>query len=155
MKAAQRIRKTAKWGGLILSIVLTAAWLASGFYVVVYTTRGGAMLELHAGRIRLTTPGAGPSVQIFPAGWHSMKNRGRYWPPPFRTQDVPLLGRSTSLALWPLAFLCFTATGASWFADIRARRQPHQCPRCHYDRAGLAADAVCPECGAAGQAARP
>jgi hypothetical protein len=36
----------------------------------------------------------------------------------------------------------------------RARPKPGHCGECGYDRAGLAPDAVCPECGAAAPAPR-
>jgi hypothetical protein len=38
-----------------------------------------------------------------------------------------------------------------WYADCR-RSKPGACGRCGYDRAGLAADAKCPECGTAPKA---
>jgi hypothetical protein len=38
-----------------------------------------------------------------------------------------------------------------WRLDILAgrRAQLNLCPKCNYDRAGLAPGAVCPECGSA------
>ena len=129
--------------------MLIGAWLASGFYVVIYAMRSGAMLEMHAGRVLITVPGAGPSIAMFPAGWHAMRNSGRLWPPPFHTEVMPLIGRRTAVALWPLALLAIATTAAAWLLEAHGRARLNLCASCRYDRAGLAADAVCPECGAA------
>jgi len=42
-------------------------------------------------------------------------------------------------------------TAVAWRLDTLARRRADRthCPRCRYDRSGLAAGAVCPECGTA------
>jgi hypothetical protein len=53
------------------------------------------------------------------------------------------------IPLWlPLA-PTLLATAAAWRLDALARRRACAglCPKCGYDRAGLAASAVCPECG--------
>jgi rubrerythrin len=37
---------------------------------------------------------------------------------------------------------------AAWYLEILARRaRLNLCPKCKYDRTGIAAGAVCPECG--------
>jgi hypothetical protein len=42
-------------------------------------------------------------------------------------------------------------TAAAWYLDTLARRRANEglnlCPKFRYDRAGLAPDAKCPECG--------
>ena len=54
--------------------------------------------------------------------------------------------------LWlPLALFALP-TAYLWWADSR-RVRPGRCPKCRYDRAGLAADDPCPECGTKVQAA--
>ena len=42
------------------------------------------------------------------------------------------------------------ATAVAWRLDTLARRRANKllCTKCTYDRTGLAAGAVCPECGA-------
>lgn len=56
------------------------------------------------------------------------------------------------IPLWPLAAGSFLATAIAWRLDTlahrRARGGVNLCPKCTYDRTGLAADAKCPECGA-------
>ena len=49
----------------------------------------------------------------------------------------------TAAVLWP--------TAAAFVYVFRPRRRiPGRCPKCNYDLTGIASDAVCPECGAAG-----
>jgi hypothetical protein len=52
--------------------------------------------------------------------------------------------------LWVPLTISFGATLAAWRLDALARRRAglNLCPKCNYDRAGIAKDAVCPECGA-------
>jgi hypothetical protein len=49
----------------------------------------------------------------------------------------------------PLALATVLAWRLDWL-DARAARRArlNLCPKCNYDRAGIAKDAVCPECGA-------
>lgn len=52
--------------------------------------------------------------------------------------------------VWPFALALLLPAAALWRADLRRRRLPGRaCISCGYDRGGLAADAVCPECGKA------
>jgi len=53
--------------------------------------------------------------------------------------------RQWTLPLWMILLPMLVPTARAW----RARTSPTLCPRCNYDRAGLAAGVVCPECGAA------
>jgi hypothetical protein len=52
---------------------------------------------------------------------------------------------------WPLIVACLAATVGAWRLDSLARRRARLncCPKCNYNRAGLAPGAVCPECGSA------
>jgi hypothetical protein len=57
------------------------------------------------------------------------------------------LAINTALLALPWALLTAAAT-LSFFAVRRLRRtRKSRCPACNYDRAGIAKDAVCPECG--------
>jgi hypothetical protein len=53
--------------------------------------------------------------------------------------------------LWIPASAAIGATALAWRLDTLARRRARVglCPKCSYNRAGLAVGAVCPECGAA------
>jgi hypothetical protein len=50
---------------------------------------------------------------------------------------------------WGPSAVLALATFAVWCigARSRLRDRARKCPKCGYDRAGLAAGAVCPECG--------
>ena len=52
------------------------------------------------------------------------------------------------IPLWLFAGAAGAAAGFAWFRD-RPPLRATDCPKCHYDRTGLAPGAVCPECGAA------
>ena len=57
--------------------------------------------------------------------------------------------RGKAPALWLAVLSVWLAVlGARWHAVLRPPR-PNACLKCSYDRAGIAADAVCPECGKA------
>jgi hypothetical protein len=61
--------------------------------------------------------------------------------------------------LWIPLTSAIAVTAVAWRFDILARRRTrlNLCPKCNYDRTGLAHCAKCPECGATPQeyAARP
>jgi rubrerythrin len=50
---------------------------------------------------------------------------------------------------WPAWVTTAICTAFTWRLDTLARRRERlgRCPKCNYDRAGIAAGAVCPECG--------
>ena len=49
MKPHPRIRKTVKWGGAAVSVVLMVAWVGSKWYEAGYMTSGGNSVLLAAG----------------------------------------------------------------------------------------------------------
>jgi hypothetical protein len=51
--------------------------------------------------------------------------------------------------LWMPALFALSISLAALGLDLLARRRArlNLCPRCNYDRAGIAGDAKCPECG--------
>jgi hypothetical protein len=53
------------------------------------------------------------------------------------------------IPLWIPTVVSAIVTALGWRLDTLARRRArlNLCPKCNYDRAGLAADAKCPECG--------
>jgi hypothetical protein len=67
----------------------------------------------------------------------------------FVCDDHPAVASTLQLPLWPLVILAGFVATLAWLVDALARRRERagRCPNCNYDRAGLAAGAVCPECG--------
>jgi hypothetical protein len=63
---------------------------------------------------------------------------------------LPIFESVISIPLWVPLLAAATPASLLWRSDIKAhRRKPNVCWRCSYDRAGLAPDAKCPECGSA------
>jgi hypothetical protein len=54
-----------------------------------------------------------------------------------------------AVPLWAPMVAILAATMLAWAAESRSRQRARRgrCPACNYDRAGLGADVVCPECG--------
>jgi rubrerythrin len=60
------------------------------------------------------------------------------------TRILPL-GFTLNTLLAAAILLTITEGAGAW--RLRARRRKGECPWCGYDRAGVAGDAACPECG--------
>jgi hypothetical protein len=58
--------------------------------------------------------------------------------------------RHVRVPLYAIALPPALASTAAWRLDTRARRRARvgHCPACNYDRRGIPAASVCPECGA-------
>lgn len=159
MRPHPRFRRIVKWGGAALSAAFLAAWLASARWCLEWHdgTLNEVVVQCGAARITCET---GPSVS------YSVKNGWYFWKLPETSLSVwrPRLQLSSyhsttpgvdvrityaTLPLWMPVALALVPTVAAWYLDGRARRRvaPHLCPKCRYDRTGLAAEAACPECG--------
>jgi hypothetical protein len=147
MKPHPRIRKTIKWGGAVVTVLLVVVWIASRWWMFGWAgpndyrlAARGALMVAH-----VTTSGLG-------GGWGARRMRPElhWWIQWFDDAD----GWTLILPLWFPPALALIPTLVAWRLDVVAgRRQQARlnlCPKCHYDRAGLAAGAVCPECGSKG-----
>jgi hypothetical protein len=154
MQPHPRIRRTIKWGGAAVSVLLVAGWIASARACFSVVFRDGSILSLCSGQV----------LRIRSSSYLPWQLEGL---PKFRAaavRDQPFQWRTTHVwspagnvrttydgyPLWPLPLACVLVTAAAWRLDTLARRRERagRCPNCRYDRTGLAAGAVCPECGA-------
>ena len=149
-------KKRIRWVGLILSVLLTVMYAASGKYVVkggvtfdsggvdsasLCLSRGGIAFEF--GR-SLREPGYDKPIWI---GWRTNESFG------FNTQPrvwasntaggLPTYG-FLYIPLWIPLVLIAPWTAHSWWKE-RAP-PPGLCRKCRYDLAGIG-EGVCPECG--------
>jgi hypothetical protein len=131
MKPHPRIRKTIKWGGAAVTVLLAVVWLH-------YAIFGGASRTPPTPAPAPSNPHVWNSAPASAAGYHIYSIRQRFL---------------------PLALLMLIPTAAAWYLDTLARRRANEggnlCPNCRYDRAGLAAGAKCPECGMLPADAKP
>jgi hypothetical protein len=150
VKPHPRIRKTVKWVGAAVTVLLVGAWLSSAKWYSAVTYAHDRGVILHTGWMLVERTGPFAIDPVFECGpysdnsyeWASLWQ----WPPVEWDRNG-----ATSIALWLPAAVTTLITAAAWRLDAIARRRDRVgcCHSCNYDRAGLAAGAVCPECGAA------
>jgi hypothetical protein len=172
MKPHPRIRKTIKWCGAAVTVLLVVVWIASGWFGV-----GG-----DSGRCSVVVVGNGschidylarsdrPALSMGSHWGYGRVDSSRAWrwgwshstvsyivPPQLMPAKsgvlVPL--HQLDLPLWMFAAVSAATGLAAWRLDTLARRRAklNLCPKCNYDRTGLRDDAdgtrgKCPECGA-------
>jgi len=170
MKPHPRIRKTIKWSGAVVTLLLVVPWIGSCWWSVSRCDRapalddqpediiavapGVVLFSSTADHLRISPKGFwnwGRYVPGLHAPWYRQRTPFQWWfdsyssPPSFPFQSTELI-----IPLWPLPAMAIIPTALAWYLDARARRRERfgRCPKCGYDRTGLAAGAVCPECGA-------
>jgi len=145
MKPHPRIRKTVKWGGAAVTMFLCAVILSNLAWEMMYGGAGwgvtvgyGAVTfyKLQSGRFYCD----GLELSISGSGWE--------WLPHWGGLGTPIAwAYIVCVPIWmPLVCAAFPAW-AVWRGDYRRRARLNLCPNCNYDRTGLSAGAVCPECG--------
>ncbi len=85
--------------------------------------------------------------ETFASRWFVFKRSDPYllwrfnWGAPLNDFETPI---------WILVVLTAMPTASAWRLDTLARRRARidQCPKCNYDRRGIAAGVPSPECGA-------
>ncbi len=142
MKPHPRIRKAIKWGGAVVTVLLVAVWIGSGWYVWQWASATGWCV-LHEGRVELSWD----SEFSKDLGFRS----GPFFPLNYRWGfDLDVLANRRVVApLWAPVCVVGAATILARRFDTlaRSRARLNLCPKCNYDRTGLAIGAVCPECG--------
>jgi hypothetical protein len=143
-----RFRSAAKWAGVVVCVMIGAAWCVSiraafGYHGVLssdYACRvtAGTLWLMHLEPRRNPSQAYfqthGPQVQWWPV-WDS------YYSPSWGAERL-------AIPLWMPFVLVAIPTAWLWWRDRRSRWVGH-CAACGYDLAGLAAGSPCPECGAA------
>jgi hypothetical protein len=162
MKPHPRIRKTIKWGGVAFCGLVACAFGASLKWDLCWYA---AYLPEAAASARTCAIGRGALMIAYawslPDGAKTVSvcsaERGDgplLWLPTWRFDDWP---PSAAVPLWIVFLLAAAPTGVMFYRDHsaarRRRRGLNLCPKCNYDRAGIARDAKCPECGSGGGAA--
>src|SRR5262245_5355066 len=145
MRPRPRLRKTAKWAGVVVCAGLTAAAILSKWWMAsVPCDRdrrsriavGGGTVAYHAFRDALMHWSKGTVVVAEVIDW------------PYEW-SWRLVADSNSLVvripLWIPFLLCGIPTALLWRRDhVLTKRARGRCPKCDYDRSGLTHDAPCP-----------
>ena len=171
-----RIRKTVKWGGSAVTLLLVVVWIGSGWWSWYSQRSQGQWIQIYRGQLSV-----GESINLVPmsAPRHAPRPGEKVdlmrWVAADRQPTVridvsaivgplPLRGLvqgfswtsgttgwSIRVPLWAPAAMVLLVTGFAWRLDMLARRRArlNLCANCNYDRTGLTPGAVCPECGSA------
>lgn len=154
VKPHPRIRKFFKWSGLVVSVVLVTVWVGSAYGWCLHLQRRAFVLDVFRGQCMYQTAQAESatrptidSTRPTIVKWTRPSPRGFNWSCNYG--GTPYWGYVV-IPLWPFVLISIAITAAAWRMDTLAQRRKRigGCPACGYDRAGLAADAPCPECNA-------
>lgn len=141
----RRIRRFAKYVGLVLCAVILVLWLKSRWqswgvwYVSSRGHRSTALLE--KGRIEVLVDVRASSRDPEGWTWYQLESDAPEWVWSFHWE-----GSFVVCPLWIPFFLVAIPTIALWYVDRRPRSG--RCPECRYDLTGNTTN-VCPECGQA------
>ncbi len=137
MKPHPRIRKTIKWGGAVVTVLLVVVWIGSGWLMCGWAGKSQAGEHLQVlviwGRIEISH-WPSPSVPKWSrAVLESHPKLGFFqWSFGYSTMDI-------DIPLWAVAAPVLLPTALTWRLDTLARRRARVgfCPKCGYDRTGL------------------
>ena len=149
MKPHPKLRKTIKWGGAALTMLLVAVGIGSGWWTVSWIGRSGIHVGAIYGRLIVRGTNRGSFGGSPGTGWYGgyMESQLGWW---FDWRTTPR-GWSVEAPFWLPSVISLLVTAVAWRLDTLARRRArlNLCPKCNYDRAGITGDAKCPECGSA------
>lgn len=146
MRPHPRIKKAVKWGGAATAAVLAVLWLVSGWWGFMAVKSGWCGVYLASGKVGVYSVTSSVTTQFF-AGSALIP----HWELNPWTFEWSFSAKrwQVMIPLWALVAAAVLASAGAWRLDVLARRgRGHKaCPSCAYDRAGLAPEAPCPECG--------
>ena len=129
-----RVRRVAKWAGLIVCVLLLAVFALSGRYMISWRGKHGPFLALVCGGLYWYDG-------VAPYGWQVFRHGGRFawalWP----VANLP----GNTAPLWVPFAIVALLTAFLWNHDRRI--QPGHSRRCGYNLTGNVSGR-CPECGA-------
>ena len=148
------LRALAKWGGLLICVMIAALWVFSAYYGIKWTHFRQSLVEqfsiLAGCFLYSNSPLASSSVAA--DGWSfsavGEPRRVLHW--------LPGLGlNSFSLPLWIPLVMMAIPTASLFILDRRQRSHKHCCHSCRYNLRGLPpTTSKCPECGTVRSAAQ-
>ncbi len=142
MKLTRRkLRRIGKWVGLVVVLMVVKAEVLS------FTRQHVIISQDPVGRTRCVLYRGSFTVFVGDDGraWHGREREPLQWW--FRTEFARDGGLSwVEFPLWLLPLASALPTAWLWWRDCRDKGPGH-CAKCGYDLTGLAAGAVCPECG--------
>ncbi len=146
-KLKRAFRKTVKWGGVAVTPALLVLWILSGWWAAEWRFPNYDRISVGCGTAQVNLEKPKEQYTILSGlMWYDIRRyRLDWWFHWHRDTVLIELG----VPLWLPALLSLLATAAAWRADAKYLRRVREgaCPACGYDRAGLAAGSVCPECG--------
>jgi hypothetical protein len=151
MRRSPRLRKFAKWTGLVLSVLLLTIWVVSGWYVAVARREPGAgwyLLDIHGGLFAAWYSNESflPTNEV-PFRFHRLAEPQMFWSFNYDTKR----SRTGTTSIVSVPIWCFqlplTASSAWLWRRDRRLSKPGLCKQCNYDLRGIEKDKACPECG--------
>lgn len=150
--------RTLKWGTLAAALLVAGVWAGGrktacfafqrvgDYEVFFWPAPGGVMICLQPRMIAGLE--MNPGLQEFCNFNNGYPNGAkRIWLP--SVKEMPGSIRYFDIPFWLPILLFASISGGLFWRDRRVSRRAKagECPSCGYSRAGLALDAVCPECG--------
>jgi hypothetical protein len=146
MRVPSKLFAMLRWGGLLAGVALLAVGVSSGWWsCTVYRNR-----QPGTGITGVDFTDGGVEVWTFGDNFGSIKpgiSAEFSWRYPPRWGWWVECGDGIFVPLWIPTVLLAAPTSWLWYRRLRYRFGPGRCPKCGYDRVGLAAEVACPECG--------
>ncbi len=146
MRRPSRIRRTAKWAGLTLSLLIMAMWAVSYRWSFAASAWGWGGVSTCGilSAVELLFDEEQASCFVVPSSGCADEDWGLTWPE-FWSTDWGV--SSSQVPFWFPFLLIAAPTGILWYRD-RHHIQPGHCQKCGYNLTGNTSG-KCPECGTA------